>query len=203
MRHALLSAVCSAAAMVMAAPASAAIFMFATPLSPEVAGATGSGLASVVFDDAAQTLSITANWSGLSGTTTVAHIHCCVASPGNAGVAVTPGTLPGFPVGLTSGSYTTPSPLDLTDPVTYTASFVTNFGAGTTAGAQAALLEGLQNGTAYFNIHTTTYPGGEIRGFLAPVPEPQTWALMIVGFGLVGAAIRRSRRRRSQAPALA
>ena len=38
-----------------------------------------------------------ASFSGLSGTTTVAHIHCCTASPGTGtiGVAVTPVTLPG------------------------------------------------------------------------------------------------------------
>ncbi|QDZ09087.1 PEP-CTERM sorting domain-containing protein [Sphingomonas panacisoli] len=29
---------------------------------------------------------------------------------------------------------------------------------------------------------------------LAPVPEPTTWAMMIVGFGLVGSAMRRSRK---------
>jgi len=30
-----------------------------------------------------------------------------------------------------------------------------------------------------------------VRGFLAAVPEPATWALMILGFGMVGAALRR------------
>ena len=198
-----LAPVCTAVAMLMAAPASAATIVFTAPLTPEVPGATGSGFVTVTYDDIASTLAISANWSGLTGTTTIAHIHCCVAPPGTAGVAVTPGTLPGFPMGLTSGSYTTPSPLDLTDPATYTASFVTNFGGGTTAGAQAALLDGLNNGTAYFNIHTTEFPGGEIRGFLAPIPEPQTWALMIAGFGLLGAVMRRSRRIRLQSPALA
>ena len=44
--------------------------------------------------------------------------------------------------------------LDLTDPASYTASFVTNFGGGTVAGSEAALLAGLGNGQAYFNIHT-------------------------------------------------
>ena len=198
-----LAPVCTAVAMLMAAPASAATIGFTAPLTPEVPGAPGSGFVTVTYDDIASTLAISANWSGLTGTTTIAHIHCCVAPPGTAGVAVTPGTLPGFPMGLTSGSYTTPSPLDLTDPATYTASFVTNFGGGTTAGAEAALLDGLNSGTAYFNIHTSEFPGGEIRGFLAPIPEPQTWALMITGFGLLGAVMRRSRRIRLHSPALA
>jgi len=65
----------------------------------------------------------------------------------------------------------------LTDPSIYAASFVTSFGGDTAAGAEAALIAGMTNGTAYFNIHTTTYPGGEIRGFLQQVPEPATLAL--------------------------
>jgi hypothetical protein len=51
----------------------------------------------------------------------------------------------------------------------------------------------LQNGLWYVNVHTVANPGGEIRGQLvpAPVPEPQTYA-MIAGFGLLGfAAYRR------------
>jgi hypothetical protein len=199
MRRSLASVVC-AAAILVAAPASAATFMFAAPLTPEVPGATGSGSVSVILDDTARTLAIMANWSGLSGVTTVAHIHCCVAPPGTVGVAVTPGTLPGFPTGVSSGSYSTV--LDLSLAGTYTSSFLTAAG-GTDEGAQAALLAGLQGGTAYFNIHTNTFQGGEIRGFLAAVPEPQSWALMILGFGAVGAAMRRSRRVRSQQLAFA
>jgi hypothetical protein len=50
-------------------------------------------------------------------------------------------------------------------------------------------------GEAYLNIHTTTFGGGEIRGFLTAVPEPSTWAMMILGFAGVGfMAYRRSRK---------
>jgi len=35
---------------------------------------------------------------------------------------------------------------------------------GTAAGAEAALVGGLAAGQAYFNIHTSPFPGGEIRG---------------------------------------
>jgi len=46
----------------------------------------------------------------------------------------------------------------------------------------------LEAGEAYFNIHTDVFPGGEIRGNLqvAAVPEPSTWAMMILGFVGVG-----------------
>ena len=47
----------------------------------------------------------------------------------------------------------------------------------------------------YLNIHTSTNPGGEIRGqlLLAPIPEPETYAMMIAGLGLIGVAARRKR----------
>lgn len=177
------------AAIGLAAPASSAILAFGSPLSPEVAGATGSGYAFVTFDTATRLLKIQTAWSGLSGNTTVAHIHCCIDSPGTVGVAVTPGTFPGFPNGVKAGSYTTT--LDLSVSSNYTAGFRNNFGGGTVDGAQAALIAGMQQNRAYLNIHTNIFPGGEIRGFLAPVPEPASWAMMIAGFGLAGAALRR------------
>ena len=50
-------------------------------------GSTGTGTATVILDVDANTLSFDVTFSGL-GTTIAAHIHCCVAPPGNAGVAV-------------------------------------------------------------------------------------------------------------------
>jgi hypothetical protein len=58
--------------------------------------------------------------------------------------------------------------------------FVTAEG-GTTAGAEAALAAGLAADEAYLNIHSTVVPGGEIRGFLVPAPEPSTLAVVVVG----------------------
>lgn len=187
------------AASLLSAPAAAAIHVFASPLSPEVAGATGSGQVRLTFDTDLHQLAIAADWTGLSGQTTVAHIHCCVAAPGNVGVAVTPNTLPLFPVGTSAGTYA--RLLDLTLASTYTGGFLAGSG-GTAAGAEARLLNGLFAGQAYFNIHTNAFPGGEIRGFLAPVPEPASWALLIAGFAAAGHAMRRQRATAWRVPAL-
>jgi hypothetical protein len=182
------------AATVFGLPASAAPISFSTTLGPEVMGATGSGSARVVFDDVALTMFVEAEFEGLSGTTTVAHIHCCTVVPGagTIGVATYPGTFPGFPVGVTAGSYS--NTFDMSLATSYTAGFVTTFGGGTVPGAFAAVIAGLDAGRGYFNVHSTAFGGGEIRGFLVRVPEPGALALIGLGLVLVAFATRRRRK---------
>jgi hypothetical protein len=134
----------------------------------------GTGGTTVVYDSTQHTLTIDISFSGLVGTTTASHIHCCVPPGGNAPVATTTPKFVGFPSGVTSGTYHIV--LDLTLPDSWNAPFITANG-GTPAGAEAALAAGLNAGNAYLNIHTTVNPGGEIRGFLNFLgPDPFfTW----------------------------
>ena len=176
--------------------AEATLIRFAASLSPAnenppVLGSLGTGFVVVDYNDVAHTLLIQATWSGLTGTTTVAHIHCCTLPTGNAGVAVTPGTLPGFPVGTTSGTYVSPL-LDLTAATTYTGGFITTFAGGVLANAESALITNMLNGMTYFNIHSSFAGGGEIRGTLR-VPEPGTWSLLAIGLLAVAVGVRRRR----------
>jgi hypothetical protein len=56
--------------------------------------------------------------------------------------------------------------------------------------ASDAGVAALNAGKAYLNIHTSSFGSGEIRGFLAPVPEPGTTVL-----GLLSGAVLMRRRR--------
>ena len=145
----------------------------------------GTGFAEVDYNDGAHTLQLDISFTGLLGTTTASHIHSATASfeTGTAGVATTTPYFAGFPIGVTSGTYD--NTLDLTLASSWNPAYVTANG-GTTAGAEAKLAAGMAAGEAYLNIHTTVFPGGEIRGFLLLVPEPATFGLAAVGaLGLI------------------
>lgn len=152
----------------------------------------GVGTALVTLDLDLVTLRIQTEFSDLMGNVTAAHIHCCVspdAATPTVGVATPTPTFPGFPSGVTSGSYD--MTFSLGEASSYNGAFITNNG-GTVSGAMQALLNGLESGEAYLNIHTSVVGAGEIRGFFAPIPEPGSASLLALT--LIGAPLLRRRR---------
>ncbi|UZK67736.1 PEPxxWA-CTERM sorting domain-containing protein [Sphingomonas sp. M1-B02] len=88
------------------------------------------------------------------------------------------------------------------DPGAYS-TFTVNFGPGSSADFRTALFNGTNTLTAMFSDNTTaqvTFNGSPTSnadsfGFsstsVAAVPEPATWAMMLLGFGVIGGFMRR------------
>jgi CHRD domain/PEP-CTERM motif len=154
-------------------------------------GSPGIGSALVTIDTVTNLMTVNVSFAGLLSPVTIAHIHCCAGPGATAIPATTVPSFPGFPVGVTTGTYL--QTFDLTLASTYNPAFIAAHG-GTVAGAQAAFTAGLLAGQAYFNIHTMQFPNGEIRGQLQAVPEPAT--LLLLGSGIAGVVgVLRKRRK--------
>ena len=135
--------------------ASAGTIIYNVTINGAQAGtaSTATGSAVVIVDDVADTVSVSLSFTGLiGGNASAAHIHCCVAIPGNAAVVI---PFTGFP-SAASGMYS-----------------------NTFTGVSSTIIAGIEAYQAYINIHDSVYPGGEIRGNI--IPEPASLGLMGLG----------------------
>lgn len=152
--------------VVAAASAQTTYQAFLSGLNAVPANASpATGFGTVVLNAAMDQITVNMNWSGLVAPATAAHIH----GPANAGqnAAVM------FPfigvLAATAGSI----------PPQVFAITPTEVGY-------------LQTGMLYMNIHTSIFPGGEIRAQLLAVSEPSSVLSLLCGMtGLGGLALRR------------
>ncbi len=140
-------------AQIILSPASALVYSFNRTYSGSAEvpanGSAGTGTIAGAYNSITNTIFYSIQFSGLSANTVAAHFHAPATPGANAGVTLGHA---GFPTGVTSGTYTKQD--------IFTNAQETN------------LLAGLM----YSNIHTTAFPGGEIRTqiffdapFIAPV----------------------------------
>lgn len=183
-----------------AMPASAATITYQTTLSGAIEvppnASPGTGEATLTVDTTAMNYRIQASFENLNGTTTVAHIHVVPAGfvppieLRTGGVVTQVPSYPGFPAGVTAGTYDQTFSLALAS--TFNPAFVTANGNDVDAAAAAFLLA-LEEGRAYLNVHSSFAGGGEIRGFFAPAAVPEPGSLALLGAALVGAIVGRRR----------
>ena len=129
---------------------------------PLALSTTGSGSFRVAIDQAAQEITYRLTYTALEGNVTQAHIHlggrsqsggiivflCSNLGNGPAGTQACPAA----PATVTG----TLRPADVIGPT----------GQGITAGQFDELLRAIRNNTTYVNVHSSLYPGGEIRAQL-------------------------------------
>jgi hypothetical protein len=123
--------------------------------TPQTISTTGSGRFEADVDRRAQTIDYELSYSGIEGgTVTAAHIHF--------GARATSGGVSAF---LCSGGDKPPCPQSGTVEGTIDAADVTGpTGQGIEPGAFDELVRAMRAGVTYANVHSTRWPGGEIRG---------------------------------------
>jgi len=153
--------------LVAVTPLAQGVLMFEATLSSAqetgVVNSPATGFGTVVLNNTEDQITVNLSWTGLTAPATASHIHGPAAPGVNAGVVF---PFSGVPA-VTSGAipeqvFTMP----------------------------AARLADFKAGLYYFNIHTSNYPGGEIRGQIRLVPEPATMSMLALG-----ALLLRHRRR--------
>jgi len=121
-----------------------------------------SGRFRAVIDTKANTITWKLNYEGLEGAVQQSHVHFGQLSV-NGGVSFfLCSNLGNGPAGTQACPE---GPAELTGVITPDLVIVPA-GSGIEAGAMAEIVAAIRNGTAYANVHSVKWPGGEIRGQL-------------------------------------
>ena len=166
----LLVIVTALAAGVASAQTTFEAFLLGTGETPPN-GSPGTGFGTVVLNAAQTQITVDENWSALTAPATASHIHGPAGSGTNAPVLF---PFSGVPA-ATSGAIP-----EQTFSITPT---------------QVGYLF---DGFLYMNVHTSTFPGGEIRGQLQLVPEPALTVLLALGAIPVALRLRRAKVQRQE-----
>jgi len=165
----------------MVSDAATQVYTFNLDATQEVPSnaSQAAGSAQITVDDSLDTISFVLTAFTLQGTFSNAHIHGPALPGSNAPVVF----------GLLSNA-------DASGPVTVGSFSIPNSYALVGSNKASAFADAINAAPwlYYVNLHTSAFPGGEIRGQLAPVPEPTTSAMLLGGLGLVGFLAARRRR---------
>jgi hypothetical protein len=170
MTRTVLVALASAILLSLASPSGAATISIVTPLDGPQAGTASlaTGTALVTIDDGTLSYDFTLLVSGiLKSNVTGVHVHTIVDNS------------------IVENIWTEPSRVAI--PVTG------GFALFVTGGNFQAALADLSAGKLYYNVHTTAYPAGEIRGNIVPEPGFLVTGSSLAGIGLI--VLWRRRRR--------
>lgn len=130
--------------------------------TPLALSTTGNGKFTAKIDVRGQQIDYELSYNDLEGTVTQSHIHFGKSSQ-TGGIAVFLCTNLG---NGPAGTQACPAaPATITGTIT-PADVIGPTGQGISAGEFSELLDAIQNGVTYVNVHSSKYPGGEIRSQL-------------------------------------
>lgn len=207
MRKIALSILAGAAAIAMTAPASAAVTLFSSPgaVQPSENVLLNSGQMGTTITGNTNQTNTSVTFRSLNGDVLTAPAN------GQARVTTTESTpsLDNFSFALTGGQTFTSFEFNLFNSLdtSQTVTITTNNGSQSFAlnGNGQNFFSGLATGSDFFTSVTVDASGlgvqdvrqVRIGGIASPtgaVPEPATWAMMLVGFGAAGYSLRRRKR---------